>query len=246
LNALAEVLLGYGERHFDGAAGQKGGKRGVWAGVLLMCGQFERVSAFCFVVDLDMMFISVRAQAVAALWDHPETEVEAIHLAIALSYHGLLRVSSKADMSDMTACKFPFCMYTRRPSINNIHHPVSLPPGGPPSLNFTTMIWRYVRQFVKMDAKEALHYVYCVTLNGDAAQGPDVGRDQVETAWELVRRIIVLANAGAAWEELVGGFRPDGTRFVSVDAHSSSFCSFTNPAFICSLVSLNRVLLCSS
>ena len=43
LRALAEVLLGYGERHFDGPPGQQG-RRGVWAGVLLMCGQFERVS----------------------------------------------------------------------------------------------------------------------------------------------------------------------------------------------------------
>lgn len=37
------MLLGYGERHFDGAPGQQGSRRGVWAGVLLMCGQFERV-----------------------------------------------------------------------------------------------------------------------------------------------------------------------------------------------------------
>ena len=44
LRALAEVLLSYGERHFDGVPGQKGSKQGVWAGVLLMCGQFERVS----------------------------------------------------------------------------------------------------------------------------------------------------------------------------------------------------------
>jgi len=64
-----------------------------------------------------------------------------------------------------------------------------------------------------MDAKEALQYVYCVCLTAD--QGNDVGKEQLENAWELVRRIIVLANAGAAWEELVGGFRPDGTRFVS-------------------------------
>src|SRR5262249_39895875 len=34
--------------------------------------------------------------------------------------------------------------------------------------------------------------------------------------WESVRRIIVLANTGPAWEELVGGFRPDGSRFVSL------------------------------
>ena len=44
LRGLAEVLLNYGERHFDGVPGQKGAKRGAWAGVLLMCGQFERVS----------------------------------------------------------------------------------------------------------------------------------------------------------------------------------------------------------
>jgi nuclear pore complex protein Nup93 len=69
-----------------------------------------------------------------------------------------------------------------------------------------------MRQFVKMDAKEALQYVYCVCLTAD--QGDGVGKEQVENAWALVRRIIVLANTGAAWEELVGGFRPDGTRFV--------------------------------
>lgn len=65
-----------------------------------------------------------------------------------------------------------------------------------------------------MDAREALQYVYCVCLCADQPSG--VGREQVENAWELVRRIIVLANTGAAWEELVGGFRPDGTRFVRV------------------------------
>ena len=63
-----------------------------------------------------------------------------------------------------------------------------------------------------MDAREALQYVYCVPLSADQPGG--VGKEQVEAAWELVRRIIVLANTGAAWEELVGGFRPDGTRFV--------------------------------
>jgi nuclear pore complex protein Nup93 len=45
LRALADVLLGYGERHFEGPAGQGQKRKGVWAGVLLMCGQFERVRA---------------------------------------------------------------------------------------------------------------------------------------------------------------------------------------------------------
>ncbi|KAI0641165.1 nucleoporin-interacting protein NIC96 [Trametes meyenii] len=171
LRGLAEVLLSYGERHFDGVPGQKGSKRGVWTGVLLMCGQFER--------------------AVAALWDHHESEVEAVHLAIALAYHGLLRIPLRAETSDVT--------------------PLTLSATSPPALSLSTLVWRYVRQFVKMDAREALQYVYCVCLSADQPGG--VGKEQVESAWELVRRIIVLANTGAAWEELVGGFRPDGTRF---------------------------------
>ncbi|KAF9523633.1 nucleoporin-interacting protein NIC96 [Crepidotus variabilis] len=180
LRALADVLLGYGERHFDGPANQAGSRRGVWAGVLLMCAQFER--------------------AVAALWEHPETEVEAVHLAIALAYHGLLRIPSRAETSDMT--------------------PLSLSPASPPALSLSTMIWRYVRQFVKMDAKEALQYVYCTTLSAD--QGNGVGKEQVEISWELTRRIIVLANGGPAWEELVGGIRAEGGKFPGVIEQGAS------------------------
>jgi len=44
-------------------------------------------------------------QAVAALGDHPETEIEAVHLAIALAYHGLLRAPSRAESSDITPRK---------------------------------------------------------------------------------------------------------------------------------------------
>jgi hypothetical protein len=58
LRALAQVFLSYGERHFDGAAKQQGSRRGVWAGVLLMCGQFERVrdSALSFVTEFMCYF----------------------------------------------------------------------------------------------------------------------------------------------------------------------------------------------
>lgn len=41
----------------------------------------------------------------AALWEYQETEVEAVHLAIALAYHGLLRVPSRAETSDITPRK---------------------------------------------------------------------------------------------------------------------------------------------
>ena len=60
LRALAEVLLGYGERHFDGPPNQPGSRRGVWAGVLLMCGQFERVSLLyhsLFATNTDLFYL---------------------------------------------------------------------------------------------------------------------------------------------------------------------------------------------
>jgi nuclear pore complex protein Nup93 len=43
LRGLAEVLLNYGERHFENG-GFKGARTGLWAAVLLTCGEFERVS----------------------------------------------------------------------------------------------------------------------------------------------------------------------------------------------------------
>ena len=81
-----------------------------------------------------------------------------------------------------------------------------------------------------MDAKEALQYVYTLTLSADQPGG--VGKEQVEASWELVRRVIVLANAdagggtgggGPAWEELVGGVRSDGSKFVSICAFPDFF-----------------------
>ncbi|KAJ4487137.1 Nup93/Nic96-domain-containing protein [Lentinula edodes] len=184
LASLTKVLLAYGERHFEPAIGTGGQKSGLWASVLLMCGQFER--------------------AVASLWDHDSggsLQVEAVHLAVALAYHGLLRVSSKAEGSDVD-------ILTLSPSTTGVQHI--------PSLALHTLIWRYIRQFVKMDAKEGLQYVYILPLSADQPSPPGVGREQLEAAWELVRRIIVMANGGPMWEELVGGVRGDGTRFPGV------------------------------
>ena len=93
---------------------------------------------------------------------------------------------------------------------------MSLSSSNPPALSLTTLIWRYVRQFVRLDAKEALQYVYTVTLGADQPGG--IGKEQLGLAWELVRRVIVLANAGPAWDELVGGFRADGMRFVYISS----------------------------
>jgi hypothetical protein len=46
----------------------------------------------------------VFSQAVAALYEIPDQQVEAIHLAIALSYYGLLRVPLRNEASDVEIC----------------------------------------------------------------------------------------------------------------------------------------------
>jgi Nup93/Nic96 len=66
LRALAQVLLGYGERHFDGAPTQQGSRRGVWAGVLLMCGQFERVCGLAFLLSWVFTILSGRGGSMGA------------------------------------------------------------------------------------------------------------------------------------------------------------------------------------
>ncbi|TDL28937.1 nucleoporin-interacting protein NIC96 [Rickenella mellea] len=169
LRGLAEVLMNYGERHFDGAPNQR--RVGMWANVLLMCGQFEK--------------------AVAALDEHQDTKVEAVHLAIALAYHGLLRIPSRGEASDYDI--------------------LWLSPVAPPALNLAALTRRYVRPFAKHDAIHALQYVACICLSAD--QGGGIGKEQTEVAWSEVRKIVVLAE-GAGWDELVGGLRPDGTRFA--------------------------------
>lgn len=97
------------------------------------------------------------------------------------------------------------------------------PRTGLATLNFPLLISRYIRQFQRSDPKEALQYIYCVTLNSDkisALAGTDhsaVPHEQLATARQMVRRLIL--GCDGKWDDLVGAFRDDGTRFVS------SFCS---------------------
>jgi hypothetical protein len=43
--------------------------------------------------------------AVVSLYNHQELQVEAVHLAIALAYYGLLRVPSRIEASEVEICQ---------------------------------------------------------------------------------------------------------------------------------------------
>jgi nuclear pore complex protein Nup93 len=53
LRGLTEVLFNYGERHFE-SGGSKGARTGLWAVVLLTCGEFERVGGFTYAFYPDL------------------------------------------------------------------------------------------------------------------------------------------------------------------------------------------------
>lgn len=59
-----------------------------------------------------------------------------------------------------------------------------------------------------------MQYVYTLCLCDSLTSA--IGKEQTELAWDLTRRVIVSAEYNTAWEELVGSFRPDGVRVVSV------------------------------
>ncbi|CAE6422002.1 unnamed protein product [Rhizoctonia solani] len=172
LRELGKVLEGYGEKHFEGTGP---GRRGMWARVLMVCGLFE--------------------QAIAALYEHPDHRIEAVHIAVALAYYGLLRVPSTAEASQVDI--------------------LTSMPFQPPALNLALLITRYIKPFMTSEPKAAVQYAYCVSLSHDQEKG--AGKEQVDYARELTRRIIVAAPAG--WEDLVGGLRPDGTRYSGVVEH---------------------------
>jgi len=92
-------------------------------------------------------------------------------------------------------------------------HAVSTTSAGLPALNFALLISRYIRQFIRIEPQVALQYVYCLCLSADQAPA---GKEQVEIAWELTRRVILMAELSGGWADLVGGYRADGTRFVSL------------------------------
>ena len=73
---------------------------------------------------------------------------------------------------------------------------VTVTASGQGALNFALLISRYIRQFLRVDPRVALQYVYSVCLSADQE---GVGREQVEIAWELCRRVIFMAQAGGGW-----------------------------------------------
>ena len=112
LRELAQAIQSYKKTHFEPEGKPH---KGIWARLLLVCGLFEQVRSFCSLsIPILPHQIFVIPQAVAALYEIPELQIEAIHLAIALSYYGLLRVPSRTEASDVEIRAYPWSGPTTR------------------------------------------------------------------------------------------------------------------------------------
>lgn len=149
------------------------------------------------------------------MYEHPTLQVEAVHLAVCLSYYGLIRVPAREESSDVDIRRS--CLRMLQPGSTLTCYAVISIPGRAVSLNFALLINRYIRQFQKSDPEEALQYAYCVALGADrvtaSQQQKIVSNDQLDLAREIVIRTI--AETDGKWPTLIGGMREDGTRFVS-------------------------------
>ncbi|KZT58461.1 NIC-domain-containing protein [Calocera cornea HHB12733] len=125
-------------------------------------------------------------RAVAGMHEKSNMSVEAVHIGIALAYYGVLRVPKISQQSESLLTVVD----------------------GIPYFHFDTLIQRYIRHFTRIDPKEALQYVYLITLNSDVPS--EIGKEQVTYAQSLCRQI---AFESPNYEELVGGRRRDGLSF---------------------------------
>lgn len=148
LQDLGNVVLKYGESYFD----PQGTRPLVYLQYLLFAGQFERATEF--------------------LLSKPRYEVDGVHVAIALTYYGLLRVPASKDFGDGSTLS-----------------PSPTPTSSEPTVDFARIIQRYIRGFFKSDASAALQYAYLISLNAKLPE--PIGSQQREQCWNTVCNIIL-------------------------------------------------------
>lgn len=163
LNTVKAVTREVGARFFS-----KGENYGAYAFLQLLAGCFEDVVAYLY----------------------PYSYTDAVHLAIALDYYGLLRVSDPGlgDSNLLT--------YTTTEL---------------PQIQFGQMVGLYTRDFRAGNVTAAVDYLALICLNKDLAG--DLGKHQVALCHEALREIVLESREFA---KLIGDIRSDGQRIPGI------------------------------
>ncbi|KAF7720998.1 hypothetical protein EC973_005635 [Apophysomyces ossiformis] len=111
-------------------------------------------------------------RAVNYLYKHEKTRLEAVHFAIALVYYGLLRIPAQP----LTA------------SIDLL----ILEDDSRVSLNFTRLIYQYIRLFSTSNPRQALQYLFLLTLYSDCREA--TGCDMTSVCYMYIRDLLLTSK----------------------------------------------------
>ncbi|PFH61538.1 hypothetical protein XA68_17041 [Ophiocordyceps unilateralis] len=120
----------------------------------------------------------------AVAYLYPFSYVDAVHFALALTYHGLLRPSDPTSGSNEL----------RSLSVKDV-----------PQINFGRMLGYYTRDFRAADVVSAVDYLALICLNRDLAG--EAGRRQGALCHEALRDLVLETRE---FSKLLGDIRPDG------------------------------------
>lgn len=169
LDEARTTLRNIGERYFNKGGAEVFGKGfGTYVFLQIALGMFE--------------------DAVSYLYTY--SYVDGVHLAIALDFYGLLRVSNpSAGIEDL-------CSLTTR---------------GLPQINFGIMVGLYTRDFRAANVSAAVDYLTLICLNKDL-EG-QAGNNQIALCHEALRELVLESREFAL---LLGDMREDGQRIKGV------------------------------
>lgn len=158
-----------GEKYFNKGGAEVLGKGfGTYVFLLVALGMFEDAVSFLYTYSY----------------------VDGVHLAIALDFYGLLRVSNpRVGSEDL----------------------LSLTTRGQPQINFGTMVGLYTRDFRAANVSAAVDYLTMICLNKDLPG--QAGTNQVALCHEALRELVLESREFAL---LLGDMREDGQRIKGV------------------------------
>src|SRR5690606_37485230 len=134
---------------------------------------------------------------------------DAVHFAIALTYYGLLGVTSaSAQSADNNLSKLLFATRIHS-SISLCITIVTMGSHGDYQINFARMIGQYIRDYRTQSIVDSIDYLCLICLNGDLP-APD-GPLQLSLCHEALREIALESKE---FTKLLGDVRADGTRDI--------------------------------
>ncbi|KAI4146402.1 MAG: hypothetical protein LQ340_005942, partial [Diploschistes diacapsis] len=182
LKEVQETIREIGQRHFSKCAESTTGY-GTYFYLQILGGMFEN--------------------AIDYLYKH--SYVSAVHFAIALAFHGLLRVSdfnaSDTELREScTSLSYMLCSLTPPTTVTETTRER-------PQLNFTRMLGYYTRDFRASNVVAATDYLCLIHLNADLPG--QIGKSHSSLCHEALRELVLETREFA---QLLGDIYGDGTR----------------------------------